>query len=87
MAGVQRKQVRQLLFRTPCVNALSSATSVNKWVSPELNSKRKEASQVRAQLLCHCLPFASLAASRGARRCALGALQMEWTGTRSSSHR
>lgn len=86
MAGGERKQVRQLLFRTPCVNALSSATPVNKWVSPELNSKRKEASQVRVQLLCHCRSLASLAASRGARRCAPGALQMGWTGTRSSSH-
>lgn len=83
MAGREGKQVQLLLFCTPGVNALSSATPVNKEVSSELNSKRKEGSQVRAPLFCHCLPLASLVASCGARRCAPGALQMGWAETRS----
>lgn len=67
MAGGEEKRGRLLLFHTPGVNALSSATPVNKWVSPELNSKKKEASQVRVQLLRRCRPLASPAASRRAR--------------------
>lgn len=85
MAGGEGKQVRLLLSCTPGVNALFSATPVNKGVSPELNSKRKESSQVRARILCHCRPLVNPETYYGAKRCAPGALQMGWAGTRSPS--